>query len=85
MQARTRNLKPADSAAAFSTLPIDDYNFGEEARVDRKGAAGHTDGVKAHDLMFWILSDDTRGGGSRKVTCIIEHREEGFRQTPDHK
>ena len=52
MQARGRSLKPGASAATFSTLPIDDYNFGEQARVDRKGAAAHTDGVKAHDLMF---------------------------------
>lgn len=79
-------MKLGNSAAAFSTLPIDDYNFGEEARVDGKGAAGHTDGVKAHDLMFWISADDTRGGGFWKVTtCIIENGEEGFRQTPDHK
>lgn len=85
MQAWGKNLKPGAAAATFLTLPVDGYNFGEEASVDRKGAAAHTDGIKAHDLMFGVSADDTRGGGSWKVTHSIENWEEGFRQTPEHK
>lgn len=38
--------------SCFSTLPVDDYNFGKEARVYQKGAAGPTDGFKTQDVIF---------------------------------
>lgn len=76
-QAWGKNLEPGAAAATFLTLPVDDCNFGEEASVDRKGAAAHTDGVKAHDLMFGVSADDTRGGGL--LESDTQHRKLGRR------
>lgn len=64
----------------FSTLPVDDYNFGKEARVYRKGAAGSTDGFKTQDAIFWMSANDPRGGDSWKRRVWVIENWEGFRQ-----
>lgn len=62
--------------SCFSTLPVDDYNFGKEARVYRKGAAGPTDGFKTQDV-YWMSAYDPRGGGSWKARLQVTENWEG--------
>lgn len=55
-------LETWDLSCWFSTLPVDEYSSGKEARGHGEGAAGHTDGIKARDVIFWISAHDASGG-----------------------